>query len=483
MTIIRRIINWFRKLFRKLFNISNINIVHKNNTSQFNNKKKSKNKATINAIPDTTMPDFMMINTSQKEKLLYTIALMKNVLLESNAKIKEIDEKNLIKYIQESYKITVSNIIDEKYLESITKDLENEEKRDIIDKYQTIIKREKDFKIHVNEIDKIIEKINKSEISIVKENEIEDEAGKIINDKAIDQDTNVKIDYFINNVNDIIDNVDEYFLKDVVREYKKINYVTVSTMIIDRNLEKLKKLQEDYQSHRYNKFYYEREIKKIKHELNQIRNLKNKKEVNEHIEKLRKELYTKSKDKYDLLYNNEVFTNINEECDSLLNKLNAKVIDIKKEEPKVEDNKKKLNLENILKRFQDMELARQLILLSQINNREEYVQDKERFINLLIQEEEKNLNENFNFNRNKKKTELVIMFNDLNMAISDIKKEEYTSIDHINFRMEDLEEAVKVRKNELNTILKTKNTAVDEKKENIVQNNRQYVKKKDLNQK
>ena len=200
-------------------------------------------------------------------------------------------------------------------------------------------------------------------------------------------------------------------------------------------------------------------------------------------EKYGKELYTKSKDKYDLLYNNEVFTNINEECDSLLNKLNAKVIDIKKEEPKVEDNKKKLNLENILKRFQDMELARQLILLSQINNREEYVQDKERFIKLLIQEEEKNLNENFNFSRNKKKTELVIMFNDLNMAISDIKKEEYTSIDHINFRMEDLEEAVKVRKNELNTILKTKNTAVDEKKENIVQNNRQYVKKKDLNQK
>ena len=110
-----------------------------------------------------------------------------------------------------------------------------------------------------------------------------------------------------------------------------MNYVTITTVFIDQEYEKIKKLQDDFKSHRYNKYYYEREINQIKQELNKIKNLKNRKDVNDSINNLKKELLTKSKDKYDILYNNEVFMNLEKECDNLLDKINAKVVDIKKE--------------------------------------------------------------------------------------------------------------------------------------------------------
>ena len=182
-----------------------------------------------------------------------------------------------------------------------------------------------------------------------------------------------------------------------------------------------------------------------------------KREINKHIEKLKKELYTKSKDKYDLLYNNEVFTKFNKECDSLLNKINAKVIDIKKTEEKHEEKqneqeKKTSRIENIIKRFQDMELARKIIMQTQKEDIELFDSDMDSYLNKIFKKYETGMEEEFNFLRNKRKTELVVFFNELNMAISKEKKEPYIMIEHINFRMNDLEEAVDVKKNEVKKI-------------------------------
>jgi hypothetical protein len=122
----------------------------------------------------------------------------------------------------------------------------------------------------------------------------------------------------------------------------------------------------------------------------------------------------------------------------------------KKEEKKDDKNK---YLENILLRFKDMELAREIILLSQQNNNEILANDEKLFIFNILNKYDDTVNQQFNFERNKKKTELVIRYNELNMAICNIKKEPYILISHINFRMEDLIEAVKAKEIELNRLM------------------------------
>ena len=90
--------------------------------------------------------------------------------------------------------------------------------------------------------------------------------------------------------------------------------------------------------------------------------------------------------------------------------------------------------------------------MSQAEDNELVGDSKVDFIDLLCEKYNNGVNEEFNFSRNKRKTELVILFNELNMAISKEKREPFITLDHINFRMEDLEEAVAVKKEELETM-------------------------------
>ena len=454
MTLIKRIINWLIALFKKLFGKKEKKVIKVSKKST--NKKQITNKKTnLNSFSNDELPSYMIIGNHEKEMLLYSIALLKNFLEENNTKRKEQDEKKIFKLLEDKYNIKPTEIVSEKHLESLIKSVPDDDKKEIIDIYQNITKRDEEFKVHLKEVDKVINKISNEDISIIEANEIDREISNIVNDKKIDN-LEEKIDYFNKNVFDIVDNIDEYFIKDVVREYQKVNYITVSTTLIDKNYERFLKLEDDFKHHRYNKYYYEREINKIKHELKQVKNLKNNKEVNEHINKLRKELYTKSKDKYDLLYNNEIFMNFDKECDLLLDKINAKVVDIKKEE-KVEkkelDINKKKKLENILLRFKDMELARKYILLMQQEDFELLDKDENMFIETMYKRFNNDLLLDFNFNRNRKKTELVVLFNELNMMINKKTNEPYINLDHINFRMEDLVEAVEVKKESLDNLI------------------------------
>ena len=470
MTVIKKIIFWLIELIRNLFRRKNNDSVEKQKESKKKNKK-SKNKADIIIPTNTTLPSYLIISDHDKDQLIYKVTLMKNAFLEESTKIKDNEEKELIKQIQEKYDIRVSEILDRKDLDTIVKNLNNEDKKAVINEYNNINTREKEFKIHLNEVDKVINEIAKNKISIFEEQKIEDAVDNITNDKELSTDIDQKVDSFCANIREVIDDIDDYFINEVKREYNKVNYVTVSTLLIDKNYERYKKLENDFKNHRYNKYYYEREISKIKKELKKIENLKNKKDVSNHINQLKKELYTKSKDKYDLLYNNEVFMNFNKECDMLLEKVNTKVIDIKKDnKPKDEikddkEEKKKKYLDNILKRFRDMELARRLISLSQIEDNELINNKEVDFVNMIYDKYNNGVDGEFNFIRNKKKTELVIMFNELNMAISKETKKPFISIDHINFRMNDLEEAVEVKKKELdNTINHEKPLEIDKSK-------------------
>ena len=108
-------------------------------------------------------------------------------------------------------------------------------------------------------------------------------------------------------------------------------------MLLDETKEELKELEENLKKHRFNRAYYDRELRKIKERIENLRKLRDSSDIQNEIYHLRKELYTKSKDKYDLLYNEEVFVNIENECNDMLKKVNKRIIDIKKEEIKKEN--------------------------------------------------------------------------------------------------------------------------------------------------
>lgn len=478
MTLIRKIINWLKSLFKKLFGKKKITVTTNNN--ELTNLKSNNKQVNIKETYNGSLPNYMFISSKEKEKLLYTLSLMINALGENNTKLLEKEHSELIRYIKTLGK--VNNIDDKKILsikdiDVITNDFTPEDKNKVISKYNDIIKRNNDFKIHLNEVNKVIKLIEKKDISIIAEDEIEREISNINSDKNILDKDNTKLNDFSNRIFTIIGNIDKDFASEVLKDYEKVNYITLSTTIIDKNYERLMKLEDDFKNHRYNKFYYEREINRIKKELNRLKDIKTNKEVNDHINLLKKELYTKSKDKYDLLYNNEIFINFNNECDELLNKINAKVIDIKKdkEEKKTITNKKEEEyIKKILLRFQDMELAREILLQAnerniKITNRDDII----NYINSIYEEFNNGIEANFNYEKNRKRTELVKLYNDINKVIGVVKKEEYIPILHINFKMDDLIEASLYKKDELDIILHNnkingcESSIIDEKLDNL----------------
>lgn len=483
--LIKRFIKWLLSLFKKKKNKKKVQRIRKEQLG------KSKTVVTnIDAVFNSTLPVYMIISDGEKEKLMYNISILKSVLLEKHTKKKELEEKELVSLIEKECNVKVSELLDEKYIDTVVKNLDPEVKQEILDKYHDIAKNDVDFKNHLEEIEKTIELINKNDISIVTENEIDREVSDIVNDKSIDN-LDEKIDDFNAKVFDIIENFDKDFIDEVIKEYKTVNYITIATTIIDKNYERFKKLEEDFKNHRVNRYYYEREINKIKHELNQIRDLKNKKEVRDHIEKLKKELNTKSKDKYDLLYNNEVFIDINKRCDMLLDKVNTRVIDIKEtkekkvekektKEEEQEENKEKY-YENVLLRFQDLSLSQKLIFfhqqikLGKINNEE-----IDLYLDSVYDDFINGVDGPFNYERNRVKTELVNLYNDLNGIIAKDENKAYDIVTHSNFLMEDLVEAVVAKKQEVDEKIKTKDTPnselVDEKLESIRE---KYIEKND----
>jgi hypothetical protein len=280
---------------------------------------------------------------------------------------------------------------------------------------------------------------------------------------------------------EILENYDKNIKEKTKKEYKEVNYVTLTTLLLDETEIEIKKLEDDFHHHRHNKYYYERELAKIKERLESIRKLRDNDSVQEEIMLLRKELYTKSKDKYDLLYNDEVFFKFQKNCDDLLKKVNRRIIDLKKEkEEKEKDNKEKKDkiekkreeqqekkkekkekneedkelLENILKRFQDMALARQILLATGMRDKE-IVDEKGliEHIDRLYLEFISGERCKFNYERNKSRLELVKLLNGLGHVQSILTHKEFIPFEHINFSMIDLIDYVEVQKEGIDDIL------------------------------
>ena len=433
MTLLKKIINWLIELFKSFFE-KRKKVTKKIKNSMNNAKNKHYLKGYGVFLEDSvneTMPIYLLINNEEKQRLLDKVRL-----------------------------------IEEKILE-----IDNIEKKDIL-----------------KEIDLMTEKIENSRISFYQDEILDNKLNNILSDKKLDVDTEKRVKELHTDVYEIIDNFDKSIKDKVIKEYGVINYVTISTLLLDETIDELKKIEDNYKHHRFNKYYYDRELEKIKERINKLKNIRDSAEIRKEIESLRKNMYTKSKDKYDLLYNEEIFLNLDKTCDELLYKVNRKVVDIKKitkkdtkegnnklEEAKEKDKEQELEWqEKIIKRFQDLELARKLILLNKKN--ETTFGDTTSLISYINNVYYDFLNGErviFNYKRNKTKTELVKFYNELGRINATLTKTDFIFLDHINYQLDDLINVSISKKEELEATLEEKfHYLKDKHEESVLVNNK-----------
>ena len=489
MTLIKRIIAWIINLFKHIFS-SKINVkktvLPKNDINKLDNKKR----ILSNDVFNDNIPPYLIISNQDKELLIDNIHKLKEILMNKSSK------ETIIKKITE----LLGDSIEKETLNKIKQELNQEDfSKSSISKIKGVLK---EFNVDKERINIVINTIDKEQESIVKKvsninhllEYIDENDISIIGKDDINNELNSDVTVIFNkDIVNVIKDWNKSIINDVMLEYEQVNYVTVSTTLIDKIIEKYKNIEDDYHHHRYNKNYYNQELNKLKSQINYLQNIKNRHDVDIEIKKLRKQLYSKSKDKYDLLYNNEIFMNINNKCDELLKNINQRIVDIKTNSKNIiekqENQQQEDYLQKILLRFKDIELAKQLILFSQ--NKDIGLNDKISYIDSIYKEFLVGIDEPFNFNRNKAKTELVKLYNDLNKVIYSAKKESYIIVEHINFRMEDLIDAVIVKKNELCSICPKEkdlhnselvNEKIEKMKKKYLERNKKELVKKLYNQ-
>lgn len=432
MEIIRIIIAFFKKLFHRFFGKKKIvKKVKKNITKAKNNRYLKGYGILTNETFNGFLPLYLIVDEEEKKKLLEKIKLIETTLLET------------------------SELLDNSA---------------------------------VNELNKLSRRIEEKKISFYQLEKIDEKISELLSDKKLFDNVDEKIEQLNKEVFDVLDNYDKNLKDRVIKDYKVLNYVTIATVVIDDTIIEIQELKENCKKHKYNKHYYEKEIEKIKKRLNNLKTLRGNRKILEEIEELKKDWFIKSKDKYDLLYNDEIFVNLNKICDDLYNKVSKKVIDIKKEkivktdkkevikekEKKKEENDLLEWQERIIKRFEDIELARKILLLRQKQreddlNQNNILESVDRIYYDFINGEKVV----FNYERNKSKTELVKLYNDINYINAKITKKEYYFIDHINYQMNDLIATTMAKKEELDLLLeKTYHIKMNENQNSILVNNK-----------
>ena len=411
MTLIKRIMNWFINLLKKRFGKKTIRKKIKTSINNRSNKHYFKEYGINNDCVNNSFPIYQMIGDKEKDELIKKLDLLLKKIENTN-----IDKKN---------------------------------------------------------IDNINKKIRNNRLSFYQNELINEKIDSIIEDKKIEIDTNNKIVTLDKEITEIIENYDINIKQKTKKEYNVVNYITLTTLLLNETDNDIKKLEEDFHHHKYNKYYYEREIRKIKIRIDNLRKLRENKSVFEEIELLRKDNYIKKKDKYDLLYNDEVFLNFIKKCDNLLKKVNRRIIDLKKEKDE-EKCKEKEYSENILKRFQDMELVWKILLIQKNvkqssinqNNINDYV--KNAYLDFISGEKFK-----FNYNRNKTKLELAKLINNLGELNTYFSKSEFIPFEHINYSLFELTNIAIMEKNDLDENMKNELNYQKEKDElNILTDNK-----------
>ena len=342
--------------------------------------------------------------------------------------------------------------------------------------------------LNIKVVDDILETIDNNEIYINQAIEINNLLNVINKDEELNLNTNEKLNILKENISTIIDKkLDEYetsIIKKAYHEFDNVNYVIITTLLIDDIIDEINELNEDFKKNKYTKIEYERKINKIKDKIEKLQTINNRREVQDELENLKKDFYTKKKDKYDLLYNEEIFINLNNKCDELLKIVNDKEKELinnnkmimenqekkeKKAKEKQEEIKKKKKEqqekkeleeeynENIIKRFIDMEFAHKLILLREskrkkLITKEDVINETLKYYNdFLIGE-----NQEFNFERNRIKTEVTKLYNDITSTICSLEKKEFVPLEHINIKLEVLTEETLERQAILNDMIEKK---------------------------
>lgn len=329
----------------------------------------------------------------------------------------------------------------------------------------------------IKEIEKLI---NNHDLYVNQYYEINKLLSNSHQDNNLNLNTNEKLILLKENISTIIDKkLNDYEIKIIekaYREYQEVNYIIVTTLIIDDLITEIEEVYNDFKKNKYSKIEYERLIKNIKEKIAKIEEINNYVEVEKEIELLRKDFYTKKKDKYDLLYNKEIFINLYTKCNEILKKVkenekkqNEKkkfIIEKKNEEEKrkydqkikqKEKDKLQKEKDNILKRFIDIEIAHRILLLREskrkkLHTKDELIKETLNFYDEFVMGE----TQEFKFSRNKIKTEVAKLYNDITSTICTIQKKEFIPLEHINIKLTTLTEKTLEHQTMLNYMIEKK---------------------------
>ena len=448
-SIIATIIAFFKKLFHK--------DKKKNGKKNINVKKNQKV-----VIPLAKLPECFYIDNGSKEDIINSLKLIYEKLNSNNG-----DDQN--------------SLIEKMELKSFHDNLIHD---NINSNYNYII------------INDLINNVEKNKISYYLESQLNNLCDNLLNIKNLNDIESEKIIKFSELFKEIIKESDDYIIKKTKKEYDRVNYITINNVLIDEVNNDIAKLDEDFNKHKYNKYYYDKKIRKLKRRILELERIKEKDLVWNEILILRNDYYTKSKDKYDLLYNDEVYVNLIKRCDLILEKVNKKVIDVKfnkKDNNKNSKNKKdELLALKIYKRYEDLAIARRKILLNEEkfiypNNKEELIKYLDSLYSDFLK---KDSNSGFNYQRNLIKYKAVIFDNNLTKIICSLTGDGYIPLEHINTKMDFILQDTYNKKQYLELILHQKDNyesensiKVDEKinkllnKENGIDMNQEKNKK------
>ena len=391
--IIKKILAFFKNIFRKK---------EKSHNKKTNIKVKSKI-----VLPVTKLPKCFYIDNESKEGIVNSLKIIYE-------RLNNIDNK--------------TDLFENMELKNFHDNLVHD---NIYKNYNYII------------INDLINNVSSNNISYYLESQLDNLCENLLSIKNINNLENEKIMKFSELFKEIIKESDSYIIKKVNEEYNKVNYLTISNVILDEISNDIDKIDDDLNKHKHNKYYYDKKIRKLKRRILELEKIKEKDDVWNEILFLRNDFYTKSKDKYDLLYNDEIYVNLMKRCDLILDKVNKKVVDIKGNTNKKITKEKKNNIDEILalkiyKRYEDLALARRKILLNEDNfiypnSQEELIKYLDNLYNDFLKNDS---NSGFNYKRNFIKFKTVILNNNITKIICSMTGDGYIPLEHINTKMD-----------------------------------------------
>ena len=380
-------------------------------------------------------------------------------------------------YIEAKELKSIDELIEqlEKEIENINDETKEKELQDLKEIKETIKSaiplKEKETVDKTVDIKKELHEDKKNQLNVAQQEDIKEILKEAVNDKELHVDTEEKISNIKKEINKIVDNKLNKHEKDIIEKayykYEKVNYVVTTTVEIEELEEELKELKDNLKTNKHKKTYYVDKVKEIEKKINRLKKINKNPKVYEELERLKDDFYTKSIDKYDLLYNKEVFINLDRQCEDILD-----YVESKEQEEKQKDNDRKQQREiekeeekrkhqeierqrelerererqeneerrtNILKRYLDLKRSNSILIMNSILHNDRLNRD-DLIAVLQVDYDDFLMGEanEFNFERNKRKTEVGKLYNNLLEILSREQKIPFVPIEHINYQYEEL---------------------------------------------